>query len=241
MSNSTLNNLEFPWISFDAFLFDIDGTLLNCRDAVHYDAFHCALREVWRCEQKIDGVPLHGNTDPGILRAAAVAGGIGEERFLEGLPEALAIMQSEVERHAGSFRPELCPSIVPLLARLHAAGKLLGVTSGAGEPVGWAKLRAAGIAQYFAFGSFSTAGNKALRPTRVEIFRDGVRQVRASLGEAAAICFVGDTPADIAAARALRVPILAVATGIFDWETLRREGPDYCLPSCDRLLAAEPR
>ena len=29
----------FRWDSADAFLFDIDGTLLNSRDAVHYFAF----------------------------------------------------------------------------------------------------------------------------------------------------------------------------------------------------------
>ena len=27
------------WDSYDAYLFDIDGTLLNCTDAVHYFAF----------------------------------------------------------------------------------------------------------------------------------------------------------------------------------------------------------
>jgi phosphoglycolate phosphatase-like HAD superfamily hydrolase len=241
-----------PWDSFDAYLFDIDGTLLNCRDAVHYNAFHSALRQVWNCQRKIDGLPLHGNTDIGILRAAAGAGGISPDEFSRGLPEALAIIRSEVERHAGSMRPELCPSIPILVERLHAAGKLLGVTSGAIEPVGWVKLRAAGLAHYFSFGSFSadaaaTSGagfhaNSSQLPgcneSRAGIFRHGIAQVRSRLGDAARVCFVGDTPSDIAAAKSLRTPILAVATGIYGVDALSAQNPDLCLPCCDWLFAS---
>jgi phosphoglycolate phosphatase-like HAD superfamily hydrolase len=241
-----------PWDGFDAYLFDIDGTLLNCRDAVHYNAFHSALRQIWHCEHKIDSVPLHGNTDIGILRATAGAGGITEEEFSRRLPQALAILRAEVERHADSFRPEICPSIPVLLERLHGAGKLLGVTSGAIEPVGWAKLRAAGLARYFSFGSFSANARAAsgsaahaselagLNESRAAIFRQGIAQVRSRLDERASICFLGDTPADIAAAKSLGTPILAVATGIFSFESLQEQNPELCLPCCDRLFASKP-
>jgi len=243
---------SLPWDGFDAYLFDIDGTLLNCRDTVHYNAFHSALRQAWNCQHKIDGLPLHGNTDIGILRAAATAGGVTEEEFRRRLPQALAILRDEVERHADSFRPELCPSITALLEHLHGNGKLLGVTSGAIEPVGWGKLRAAGLARYFSLGSFSadTAAVsgaaahaddlKGCNETRAGIFRHGIKQARCRLGEHATVCFVGDTPADIAAAKSLETPILAVATGIYDVETLHGQGPDLCLPCCDWLFAADP-
>jgi phosphoglycolate phosphatase-like HAD superfamily hydrolase len=239
-----------PWDGFDAYLFDIDGTLLNCRDAVHYNAFHSALRQVWNCQSRIDNVPRHGNTDIGILRAAAGAGGISPDEFSRGLPRALAIMASEVERNAGAIRPELCRSIPMLIERLHAAGKLLGVTSGAIEPVGWAKLRAAGLDRYFSFGSFSAPAAAISGPGssdpqwnegRTAIFRHGIAQVRRRLGEKARICFVGDTPSDIAAAKSLETPILAVATGIYDIEALREQGPDLCLPCCDELFAMGER
>jgi phosphoglycolate phosphatase-like HAD superfamily hydrolase len=252
-----------PWDGFDAYLFDIDGTLLNCRDAVHYDSFHCALRQVWNCQRKIDGLPLHGNTDIGILRAAS-AGEVSPDEFSGGLPRALAIMRQEVERNAACMRPELCPSISIVLARLHRAGKLLGVASGAIEPVGWAKLRAAGLAHYFSFGSFSAdaaaVSGAELRAidrqgsqphelssagryneSRAGIFRHGISQVRSRLGENARICFVGDTPSDIAAAKSLRTPILAVATGIYSIDTLQEHEPDLCLPCCDWLFGGELR
>ena len=72
---------EVRLLSADAYLFDIDGTLLNSGDAVHYDAFHRALRDVFGIEAKIEGVPVHGNTDVGILRAVTRNAGIDEATF----------------------------------------------------------------------------------------------------------------------------------------------------------------
>ena len=65
-----MHRTPFNWRQFDAYLFDIDGTIANTRGGVHYNSFHTALREVYGCDGKIDPVPVHGNTDIGILRAA---------------------------------------------------------------------------------------------------------------------------------------------------------------------------
>ena len=35
------------WDAFDAYLFDIDRTLINCTDATHYFAFHNAVEKVF--------------------------------------------------------------------------------------------------------------------------------------------------------------------------------------------------
>src|ERR1043166_4408679 len=51
----------FQWDAADAYLFDIDGTLLNSRDAVHYFSFRNAVRQVLGVEVGIDGVPVLGN------------------------------------------------------------------------------------------------------------------------------------------------------------------------------------
>src|SRR5579863_9132392 len=58
------------WDSFDAYLFDIDGTLLHCRDAVHYFAFCEVLTSIAGRALTLDGVATHGNTDMGIVRDA---------------------------------------------------------------------------------------------------------------------------------------------------------------------------
>ena len=217
----------------DAYLFDIDGTLLNARDGVHYHAFHAALREAYGIEAKIDGVPVHGNTDPGILRAVARRAGLSDAEFESRLPAAIACMCAAAAHNASGMAPELCPSIPEFLAALHNDSKLLGVVSGNLEAIGWLKLEAAGIRQYFAFGSFSDR-----RESRAEIFGHGMEEVRRLLGATSRICFVGDTPADIEAARQVGSPILAVATGIFTCEDLWAHAPDACVSCCSELLRA---
>jgi phosphoglycolate phosphatase-like HAD superfamily hydrolase len=220
----------FNWRAFDAYLFDIDGTLLNSRDAVHYEAFLIAMRELYGRPVGLDGVPVHGSTDPMILLAALQRSGICEADGRAGLNEAMARMCTEVEARAAELRPELCGAVPKLLAELKSMGKLLGVTSGNLERIGWTKLKAAGIGEYFSFGSFSDRNE-----TRTEIFRWGAGEARRKLGGEARICFVGDTPADVAAAKACGFPVIAVATGIFSLAELAKGEPEMCIPGCETL------
>jgi phosphoglycolate phosphatase len=221
------------WIEADAYLFDIDGTLLNAHGGAHYQAFHSALKDIFAVDCKIDGVPLHGNTDVGILRAVLRREGVDETTFNVGLHRALIHMCEEVERNRGQIRSEVCPSIPQLVRHLHADGRLLGVASGNLERIGWLKIEAAGLREYFAFGSFSDTAE-----LRSHIFRAGVAEAKRRLGQRASICFIGDTPADIEAARAISVPMVAVATGIYSQSELAAYSPDVLLGCCTDLFTA---
>jgi phosphoglycolate phosphatase-like HAD superfamily hydrolase len=48
---------------------------------------------------------------------------------------------------------------------------------------------------------------------------------------------VGDTPRDIEAARANRLPVIAVATGNFSFDELHELEPEVCASSLADLLA----
>src|SRR6266568_298586 len=120
----------FNWRGFDAYLFDIDGTLLNSRDAVHYFAFLTAMSELYGREVGLEGVPVHGSTDPIILLRALERAGVSEADGRAALQDVMSRMCSVVEARAEELRPELCGSIAKLLAELKASGKLMGVTSG---------------------------------------------------------------------------------------------------------------
>lgn len=222
----------FLWNGADAYLFDIDGTLLNSRDAVHYHAFRDAVRSVCGIEAGIDGVPVHGSTDPCILRAVLRRAGLSDQLISARLPQIVEQMCTAVESNREQLAPELCPSITELLARLQEQDKLLGAASGNLEPIGWAKLERAGLKAMFIFGTFSWP-----RETRAEIFSHGVLLARQRLGPAATVCVVGDTPSDIQAARAAGIPVIAVATGIYSFAQLLACSPDACLNSASDLLA----
>jgi phosphoglycolate phosphatase-like HAD superfamily hydrolase len=221
----------FRWDAADAYLFDIDGTLLNSRDGVHYHAFHNAVRQFFGVASRIDGVPLHGNTDLGIIRAVLRRECVPNAEIDAKLPLMTAAMCEEVELNASAMQPELCPSVKELIQRLHSAGKLLAVASGNLEKIAWKKLEASGLRPFFAFGSFSDH-----REVRADIIRWGVEEARRRLSDAAVVYVVGDTPADIQAAHEVGVPVIAVATGIFSLEELQSYQPDLCVSCCTELL-----
>ncbi len=229
-----MTHSPFDLWRFDAYLFDIDGTLANTRGGVHYNSFHSALREVYGCNGRIDPVPVHGNTDPGILRAALEFYGQMPDDFETRLPVAHAIMRAEVAEKADDMDVQLCPSIPELLAELKRRGKLIGVVTGNLEAIGWRKLERGGIRHFFDFGSFSDTREK-----REEIFRHGIEVARQLGGPEITVCFIGDTPSDIHAAARLGVPVIAVATGIYSCEELARQSPTVCVRDCGELLARQ--
>jgi phosphoglycolate phosphatase len=221
----------FQWSAADAYLFDIDGTLLNSRDPVHYFAFHHALRDVFSLQAKIDGVPVHGNTDIGILRAVLRREGVPDAEIDAKLPQMIEQMCAEVERNADQMRPELCPSVYELVSRLHSEGKLLGAASGNVGPIGWLKLEKAGLKPMFSFGAFCFP-----LEFRADILQHGLDLARRQRGSQATVYVVGDTPADILAARAVGVPVIAVATGIFKFNDLVALEPDACFACATDML-----
>lgn len=215
----------------DAYLFDIDGTLLITRDGVHRNALHRAMREVYGVDTTIDGIAYHGKTDLGILRAAVERVGVPRDTFEAKLSAALEVVCQDVSANASRIVPEVCAAIPDVLAKLQAADKLLGIASGNLESVGWHKVEAADLRQFFSFGCFSDH-----RESRAEVFREAMTESRCRLSERARVCFIGDTPADVQAARSVGAHIIAVCTGIFKAEELASHGPDICVSSCAQLL-----
>jgi phosphoglycolate phosphatase len=223
------------WIDADAYLFDIDGTLLNAYGGAHYNAFHSALKCSFNLDCKIDGVQLHGNTDIGILRAVLAREGLNNGELEAKLSETLEHMCDEVEKNRAQLTATVCPGIPELIEALRIQGKLLGVASGNLERIGWLKIEAGSLREYFSFGAFADHHEK-----REDIFRNGVAEVKRRLGPSATVCVVGDTPSDINAARAAGIPVIAVATGIYTLEQLGEHAPDICVASCTELLPHIP-
>lgn len=220
-----------PKIKADAYFFDIDGTLMVSRDLVHWHAMHQAMLEVYGLDANFDGIPYHGKTDVAILRMALTRRGISEATFADKLAAALAVVRREVAANVTGLKPEVCASVPKLLAEIRQLDKLLGVASGNLESVGWHKLTAAGIRHFFTCGSFGDGFEQ-----RVGIFDHAVSRAKSQLGSSASVCFFGDTPDDIHAARMVNAQIVAVATGIFAAAELERFEPDLCCGSCVEML-----
>jgi phosphoglycolate phosphatase-like HAD superfamily hydrolase len=227
---------ERAWDSFDGYLFDIDGTLLHCTDAVHYFAFCDALQTLSGRPLTLEGVTAHGNTDVGILRDALVRAGVAEEMWRPRLPEGCEAMT----RFVALRKDELCATALPfvstMLEYLQQRGATLGIATGNLREIGRCKLRRAGLLHYFTVGAWSDAYEY-----RADVFQNAVRRMRAATHFEATICVVGDTPADVFAARANQLPIIAVATGVYSRQQLLVAEPDLCLHSFEELFHSSRR
>jgi phosphoglycolate phosphatase len=222
---------DFRWDGCDAYLFDIDGTLLHARGGVHMDAFSSSVLDVTGHRISLDRVVVHGNTDTGILRSAFHAAGIPDEEWEPQQEDILKRMCATVFERRSRMSVDVFPGVVETLAYLGGKGRSLGVATGNLEQIGWLKIELAGLREWFSFGSFSD--RYALRS---EMIRHGVDLARQVAGEKAAVCVVGDTPSDIAAAKANSLPTIAVATGVFSFDQLRQHAPEVCASSLRTLL-----
>ncbi len=225
----------FVWDGQDAYLFDIDGTLLRSRDRVHFDSVARGVKRVTGFEISLDGVVLHGNTDTGILREACAAAGISPDILEPQVAAILEAMCASVAERRHELDPIVMPGIQDALRHLAGRGALLGVATGNLEIIGWIKIEAAGLREWFRFGGFSDHF-----PVRAELIGHAARKARALASEMSTVCVVGDTPRDIEAARANNLPVIAVATGHFDFDVLQALEPDACATSLADLLA-DPR
>lgn len=223
---------RFRWREADAYLFDIDGTLLLSPDRTHRYALHRALLDIYDVETTIDGIPYHGKTDPGILRAALERLNVPTEVIDSRMPAALEVVRRDATEKADRIRPNVLPGIRELLALLKDSGKLLGICSGNIEAVAWLKLKAAGLDGYFEFGCFADDCE-----LRVDVFRKGMQEVCRRRNAPAKVCFIGDTPEDVRAAQRVGGSIIAVGTGIFKVEDLAAHGPDTAVATCTELLS----
>lgn len=219
------------WDSFDSYLFDIDGTLLNCRDAVHYSAFLECLRDISGREITLAGVPVHGSTDPKIIADALRLSGLPEESWRPFIPAALKSIARNVRANRAQIQADVLPGVQRVLEYTRDEGKLLGVATGNLEAIGWLKLEACGLRDFFSFGGFSDECE-----SRSQTFRHAYAKARELRGQDASVCVIGDTPADILASRENGLPVIAVATGIFPFQELLACQPDLCIHSLEELL-----
>src|ERR1700752_1025300 len=99
----------FRWRDADAYLFDIDGTLLLSPDRTHRYALHRAILDIFGVETTIDGIAYHGKTDPGILRAALERMGIPSATINARMNDALAIVRRDASEKADRIKPNVLP------------------------------------------------------------------------------------------------------------------------------------
>jgi phosphoglycolate phosphatase-like HAD superfamily hydrolase len=202
-------------------LFDIDGTLLSGATSAHSRALKGAIREV----HGVDPDDLRANigpagrTDGEIARLILLDLGVSARR-IDDLADS--VRESCCRIYALTCPPDLSDHVIPGIPELlpwlaGRDGVTLGLLTGNFEPVARLKLSRAGIGLWFpagkgAFGSDSE--NRAALPA--------IARRRSGRVPREQTIVIGDTPRDIACARADGVRCVAVTTGLFGPDELAR-------------------
>ena len=199
-------------------LFDIDGTLLIKASIEHAKAMLAAIGEVWGIEPG-NGLQLDaaGRTDIDIARQICLRCGVTPEAFDAGRAD---IIEASV-RHYRAWVPadmseRQAPGAKAALDALAAEPQWrLSLVTGNLEAVGHLKLGSAGLGHYFTRGQGGFGSDSEHRADLPPLARARAGELwnggRPWAQDQTVV--VGDTPRDIACARADEVRVFAVTTG----------------------------
>jgi phosphoglycolate phosphatase-like HAD superfamily hydrolase len=200
-------------------LWDIDGTLLQRASREHAEALRAALLQV-HGELQLDGheIEAAGRTDGAIARDLLVAAGLA--------PPAIDARADDVIAACCALYDELCPAdLSPRVAPgVPEALAVLGerpdafrfsLVTGNYERVARLKLARAGIGSWFPEGQGGFGSDAEERERLPPIARS-----RAGDWPRERTVVIGDTPRDIACARADGLRVVAVATGPYGVDAL---------------------
>lgn len=203
------------------YLFDIDGTLLTAHGAGRR-AMEAGFAAVTGSTDALSSLRFAGMTDPSIVRHGLEVTGQPHDdatvqrvidAYLEHLPKQLA-----------ARGPLVFPGVVAVLDELQARpDAAVGLGTGNVEAGARTKLAAVDLSQRFEFGGFGSDHER-----RDRLLAAGAQRGAARLSRPLADCrvvVIGDTPKDIAAARAIGAPCLAVATSYYDQAALAEHDP----------------
>jgi phosphoglycolate phosphatase len=203
-------------------LFDVDGTLLLRAAEAHKRAFHQALHEVFGIEDARSlRISTPGKTDLQIAREVLLQAGYDQRVIDDRLGE---LSEAWVRAHAElevALDHTVAPGMRELLEALagHDDARLSLVTGNL-EPIARLKLTRAGIGHFFPRGQGGFGSDSEDRTDLPAIARRRAGSADAPYSRLRT-AVIGDTPLDIACARADGVRAVAVATGPFGVEDLR--------------------
>ncbi len=210
-------------------LWDIDGTLLMPK-GVGREATRLAMLEVFKTDAGLATHYFGGKTDWRTLLDLLPAQGFTETAIQESLPAYAQSVAQHMSRIIVDYSVEQCPGAHALVTELHRMGHpLQALVTGNTASIAPIKLRAAGFdPDWFVVGAY---GNES--PNRNDLPPLAVARAEKLSGRKIApeqVIVIGDTPADVACARALGAVAVGVRTGYATSPTeLIEAKPDYLL------------
>jgi phosphoglycolate phosphatase len=204
-------------------LFDIDGTLVMTQGAGRAST-KFAMMDVFGTDSGLDNHHFGGKTDWRTIHELLA---YSHDEVRDFMPRYEAAMAHHLERIIGDYDVLSCHASLDLVHELRRRGSpALGILTGNVSTTAPIKLRAAGFdPAWFPVAAYGSA----LAVERAEKLLN--RKI-----EPQQVAIIGDTPADVACARALGAVAVAVVTGFSSREELAATQPDYLLDDLSQFL-----
>ena len=223
------------------FLFDIDGTLITT-GGVGRAAIEKAFERLYGRADAFKSIAFAGMTDRAIVRAGLMA--IGKKPAEPDIDDAItayvAVLEDEVRRADTATYKVHAGIEVAIEESTKRRNSAVGLGTGNIRAGARVKLERVGLYQHFAFGGFGCD-----HEDRAELIRIGAERGARALDtkrEQCRVVVIGDTPKDVAAARAIGAESIGVGTGPFTPADLMACGATYACRdlsepgALDRLL-----
>jgi phosphoglycolate phosphatase len=203
-------------------LFDIDGTLMNTQGSGLRALSEAAVEQFGISLEEVPPFDLAGATDLGVVRS--LFADLGRELSYEAAEDYKARYLRQLALRLAERPGRLLPGVVDLLSTLReTGGTAMSLLTGNYREGANLKLGAFSIQHYFAGGAYGDDAEDRNLLGPVALRRAADVWGRDFLQEQTII--IGDTPRDIACAAACGARCVAVATGAFTAEELRKHQP----------------
>lgn len=209
-------------------LFDIDGTLLRSVSKTLPKRFNYAFKTVYGIDHQVRWDMHQGSVDRQLILEEMLFCGVDEGLILDRIDEAYEVaytyFRDNVDRN--EYATFELPHVRQVLHALQTNAHM-GVLTGNHVKMGWLKLELINMKHFFTFGLF---GNEA--SGRIELAQQAVTRAEKHFNvnfDPHDICIIGDTPRDIACARAIGARVIATATGRISLAELAQAEPDLAV------------
>lgn len=202
-------------------LFDVDRTLID-RSRCHHHAFSYAFKKVYGVDVDIRIINYGGMTDPAIAIEVLKKTGLKEDVICSKLPQCMNVIVDYFLKNIKRDRINILPGVNDLLELLDANHALLGLVTGNLEPIAWGKLKSIHIDHYFKFGGFGSDNIN-----RTELVKAAIKKAWNNYNFDGTTFVIGDTPRDVKAGFEANAKTIAVATGTYSKDELRKYHPDF--------------
>lgn len=208
-------------------IWDIDGTLISCKGS-GMRAMTKTFESFYGIKNGFENVNMAGRVDYSIIEEACNKHNVKLQEMNEFYNAYAGILEKDLE---GNQNVTIFNGIEKILEETSNSEEFVNIIGTGNCEVGaWLKLKRLKLENYFETGGFGTASSNrtAVIKMAIEKARENYKMAFDDLKK---IYIIGDTPADIECGRELKVNTVAIATGGFSVECLKKYNPDFIFDS----------